>query len=140
MVRRLIVDTGILVEFERNRLNPRAVLGEDDAAIAAISVAELLVGLARAPGAARERRQARIDALLGTLPVEQYTQQTAHAHSTLIVEAMRSGRRRGSFDLIIAATAMATGRTVLTTDAAADFGSLPGVSVRVIDPGTGAMT
>jgi len=40
MVRRLIVDTGVLVEFERDRLDPREILGEDDAAIAAISVAE----------------------------------------------------------------------------------------------------
>lgn len=34
--------------------------------------------------------------------------------------------------LIIAATALATGRTVLTTDARAAFDQLPGVTVRVI--------
>jgi len=135
MVRRLIVDTGVLVEFERDRLDPREILGEDDAAIAAISVAELFVGLARAAGPARARREARIDVLLNSLPVEHYTPDTARAHATLIVEAMRSGRSRGSFDLIIAATAVATRRTVLTTDAAAAFGSLPGVDVRLVSAG-----
>lgn len=135
MVRRLIVDTGVLVEFERNRLDPRAVLGADNAAVAAISVAELLVGLARTPGNLQQRRQGRLEALLSTLPVEPYDLATARAHANLIVEATRMGRSRGSFDLIIAATAVATGRTLLTTDIAADFGSLPGVSVRLVESG-----
>jgi tRNA(fMet)-specific endonuclease VapC len=40
----------------------------------------------------------------------------------------RSGRKRGAHDLIIAATAVATNRTVLTGDRKAQFGELPGVA------------
>ena len=39
----------------------------------------------------------------------------------------RSGAERAAHDLIIAAAAVATGRTVLTTDRNARFEDLPGV-------------
>jgi tRNA(fMet)-specific endonuclease VapC len=37
----------------------------------------------------------------------------------------RAGKPRGAHDLIIAATAIATGRSVLTTDSAANWDDLP---------------
>ncbi len=42
------------------------------------------------------------------------------------------GLARGPFDLIIAATAGATGRTLLTLDAKAGFEKLPGVQAEVV--------
>jgi tRNA(fMet)-specific endonuclease VapC len=42
------------------------------------------------------------------------------------------GRRRGPHDLIVAATALAAGRVLVTTDAAAAFEELPGLGVRLI--------
>ncbi len=44
-------------------------------------------------------------------------------------EVRRSGRPRGAHDLIVAATARATARTVITADAAA-FAGLAGVEAR----------
>jgi len=38
----------------------------------------------------------------------------------------REGKSRGAYDLLIAATAAATARTVLTMDASAAFDDLPG--------------
>ena len=55
------------------------------------------------------------------------------AHSRLLAHARRTGRSLGAHDLIIAATAAAAGRTVLTADAAARFGDLPGVDAVVVD-------
>lgn len=74
------------------------------------------------------------------LPIVDYTADTARVHAALVAHAMARGRPHSSFDLIVAATAAITRRTLLTTDAAADFGSLPGVSVRVIDPESGVVT
>jgi tRNA(fMet)-specific endonuclease VapC len=43
----------------------------------------------------------------------------AAVHAKLLVATRRQGRRRGAQDLIIAATAKATGREVVSADASA---------------------
>ena len=48
MARRVILDTGVIIAFERGQLDIDAVLGADDAAIASITAMELLVGVERA--------------------------------------------------------------------------------------------
>ncbi len=65
--------------------------------------------------------------VLGTLPVEQYDLATAEAHGRLLAHVHRSGTRPGAHELIIAATAVATKRVVLTADHKAHFDDLPGV-------------
>jgi tRNA(fMet)-specific endonuclease VapC len=50
----------------------------------------------------------------------------AAAPATLLAAVRRSGRPRGAHDLIIAATAAASGRIILTADATG-FNGLPGV-------------
>ena len=51
MARRVILDTGVLIAIERGKLDVDTVLGIDDAAIAAITAMELLVGVERADDA-----------------------------------------------------------------------------------------
>jgi predicted nucleic acid-binding protein len=46
----------------------------------------------------------------------------------LLAHVRRSGSPRGAHDLIIAAHAAQTGRTILSRDAKARFGDLPGVT------------
>jgi tRNA(fMet)-specific endonuclease VapC len=58
-----------------------------------------------------------------------YTEATAAWHARLIAHVRRTGGRRRAHDLIIAAHALQSGRTVLTFDEKARFGDLPGVSV-----------
>jgi tRNA(fMet)-specific endonuclease VapC len=71
-------------------------------------------------------------AITSAVEVLDYTEATAACHARLIAHARRAGRPRGVHDLIIAAHALQTGRTVLTFDAAARFGDLPGVSATPI--------
>jgi len=131
---RLILDTSVLISAERGQLDLPAAAGDDaDAVVPAIVVAEYLTGVHLA--ATDEQRAARrefLDRALQALPVETYTQRVAERHSELLAYVRRSGTIRGAHDLIIAATALATGRTVLTTDARAGFDQLPGVTARVI--------
>jgi len=140
MGKRLILDTGVLIAVERGVVDLDVLLGSDDAVMAAISVAELLLGVHRSPQHLRETRHERAEFVLKAVPVVAYTADTARVHASLVAQAMARGRPRSSCDLIVAATAASTRRTLLTTDAAADFGSLPGVSVRVIDPESGVVT
>jgi hypothetical protein len=49
-------------------------------------------------------------------------------HRRLLAQVRRSGTPRGAYDLIIAAHAAETGRTVLSRDVKARFNDLPGVT------------
>jgi len=64
-----------------------------------------------------------------SLPIERDDEVVAEVHTRLLAHVQRTGRPRGAHDLIIAATASATGRMLLTTDARARFAELPGLTV-----------
>lgn len=134
MAERLILDTNVLISAERGHLDLAAAAGDDaDAAIPAIVLAEYLTGVHLA--ATDEQRVARkefLDRVLQALPIETYTERVAERHAELLAHVHRSGTARGAHDLIIAATALATGRTVLTTDTRAGFDQLPGVNARLL--------
>jgi tRNA(fMet)-specific endonuclease VapC len=127
---RLILDTSVLIDAERTgRALDRLIADEDDVAIAAVTAAELLVGVELADDANREKRSAFVRSVLGTVPVEDYDIQVARAHAALLAHVRRSGKPRGAHDLLIAATAVARDRTVVSADASA-FSELPGLVVR----------
>ena len=130
---RLILDTTVLIDAERGvgrRLE--ALIGdEDEVAIAAITAAELAVGVELADPARREARAAFVAAVLDTVSVEIYDLDVAKAHGQLLADVRRGGRPRGAHDLVIAATARARGREVVTTDLAG-FADLLDVSVRPV--------
>ncbi len=129
MARRLILDTTVLITAERGTMRLDAVIEDaDDVAIAAITAAELLVGVELADGAWRPAREEFVGDLLATIPVEDYNLEVARAHARLLAHVRRTGKPRGAHDLIIAATASATGRTVVTADSTG-FDQLPDVAV-----------
>lgn len=128
MARRLILDTSVLVMSERGHGAPADVIeADDDLAIAAVTVAELRTGVELATEAHRAGRREFLLRVLDTLPVESYDLATAEEHGRLLAHVHRGGTKRGAHDLIIAATAAATGRVVLSGDRRARFGDLPGV-------------
>jgi tRNA(fMet)-specific endonuclease VapC len=103
---------------------------DDDVAIAAITAAELLVGVELGEGRRREDRRSFVDTVLSTIPIEHYDLDVARSHATLLAYTRRSGRPRGAHDLVIAATAVARRRIVVSADPAG-FRALPGVDLRV---------
>lgn len=127
MGRRLILDTNVLIEIERGRFDVGR-LHDDELAIAAVTVAEYRIGIELADTAARaDSRTRALTAIVGAVEVLDYTTATAAHHARLIAHTRRAGARRGVHDLIIAAHAAETGRLVLSRDAQARFGDLPGV-------------
>jgi tRNA(fMet)-specific endonuclease VapC len=126
--RRLILDTNVLIAYERGTID-RAALDADELAVAAVSVAEYRVGIELADTAARAADRARaLVAITSAVDVLDYTEATAACHARLIAHVRRAGQPRGAHDLIIAAHALQTDRIVLTFDAKARFNGLPGVS------------
>ncbi len=101
-------------------------------ALAAVTAAELLVGAELADDERRPRRTASVDVVLATIPMIPYDLTVARQHAHRLAHTRRAGRPRAAHDLQIAATAAATRRTVVTTDAHA-FDGLPGIDVRLVD-------
>jgi tRNA(fMet)-specific endonuclease VapC len=122
----------VLVRAERDARKVQQLIPDDaDVAIAAVTVAELLVGVQAATGRRRALRKAFVEDLLTVLPVEVYDLEVARAHADLLT-ATRAGRTsRGAHDLIIAATAVVSRRIVVTEDRGG-FEGLPGVETRTV--------
>jgi tRNA(fMet)-specific endonuclease VapC len=71
-----------------------------------------------------------------SLPIEDYTLSVTRTHvsqyARLEVQAMGAGTQISAYDLMIVATAAATNRILLTTDAKAELNQLAGVRSEVI--------
>lgn len=113
----LILDTSALVALERagaslaEALTP---LSEEEVAVPAIVVAELLAGVRLARDARRAaQRRAKIDAILALAPVIDFSAEIAETWADLFAELERRGRRIPANDLAVAATAAFLGFTVL---------------------------
>ena len=129
MGRRLILDTNILIAYERGTMD-RSSLDDDELAIASVSVAEYYVGH-RDGGHGRPGCRTREGAGGDNYPPSRSL--TTRRRPRLTTGACSpmsaaSSSPRSAHDLIIAAHAAQTGRTILSRDAKARFGELPGVS------------
>ena len=130
---RLIVDTSSLIEAERGEGDLLESLNDvDDVAISAITVAELRVGIGLTKGRRRANRELFVASVLDAISIESYDLEVAEAHAQLMVHVRRAGTPRGAHDLIIAATALARDREVVTLDRRG-FADLPGVVVVELD-------
>jgi tRNA(fMet)-specific endonuclease VapC len=126
-VKLLLLDTTFLIDAERRDASlDDLIADDDDVAIAAVTFAELIVGAQLGAPRQRARRQSYVDAIAESLSILPYDERVAARHASLLVAVRRAGRPRGAHDLIIAATALAARRTVVTADRRA-FDDLPGV-------------
>ncbi len=125
----LLLDTTFLIDAERSDAQLDQAIGDDDdVALAAITVAELQVGARLATGRRRTQRQQFVDDVCDVIPILSYDRSVAAEHAELLVAVRQAGRPRGAHDLIIAAAARASKRSVVTSDLTA-FDDLPGVTV-----------
>lgn len=129
ILRRLLLDTTFLIDAERSgSLVDEAIDDHDDVAIAAVTVAELRVGVLLASERTSAARAAFVDDVLAAMPVVAYDADVAVSHAELLAHVRRAGKPRGAHDLLIAATALATGRAIVTADLQA-FTDLPGLEI-----------
>jgi tRNA(fMet)-specific endonuclease VapC len=134
-VARLILDTGVLIAAVRGRLDLTAMADEDDIALPAVAVAEYQAGVLGDEVPARQAQQrAFLDEVLQVVPVLDYDAHVAEQHAALLAATRQAGLKRGAHDLLIAATARASDRVLVTTDAKAGFDDLPDVHARLLTP------
>ena len=131
-----LIDTSALVALERQgqSLDPLVSAAADEpVALAAITASELLFGLERADSPQRRlRREAFINAVLDLAPVLPFDLRVARIHAGIWAQLSAAGQIIGAHDLIIAATALAHGYSVLT-DNLREFHRVPGLEVRQPD-------
>lgn len=128
-----LIDSSVLIAWERDRLDLEARLSEhanEEFAISAITASELLHGVHRATTAARRsQREAFVEGLMARLPIFSFDLVAARIHARLSAELAKNGTPVGAHDLAIAATAMAHGFGVATRDDRS-FPRIPGLSLQ----------
>ncbi len=127
-----LIDTSVLIEAERGRLDVDRLLdahASETVAIAAITASELLHGVQRLKGVARARASLFVERLLDLLPVVPFDLDVARVHATLSAELRARGTAVGAHDLLIAATAVYTDAWVATRDLRS-FPRIKGLDVR----------
>jgi tRNA(fMet)-specific endonuclease VapC len=127
-----LIDASVLIAAQRGRLDLDAVVAQEAdevIALAAITASELLHGSHRAAKPAqRARREAFVEQVLATVAVIPFDLVVARVHARLWAQLATTGRPVGAHDLLIAATAVATGSRVATRDTRS-FPHIPGLSL-----------
>ncbi|MGO9259468.1 MAG: PIN domain-containing protein [Bryobacteraceae bacterium] len=132
----LILDSSVIIAAERKSQTVEDLLasvqqafGEIEIAISAVTLAELVHGVARADTSERrDRRRAFIDELKKHVPVHPITDSTAEIAGQLSGEQAAKGITIPANDLLIGASAIEQGYAVATFNAR-HFQKIPGLQV-----------
>ena len=116
----LLIDSSVFIALERRAESLASLLnrfGDRPVALSAVTASELLHGVHRADGAVRRgRREAFVEAILQELPILPFTLDIARVHSRLWADLLARGEMIGLHDLLIAATALTHGLTLVSGD------------------------
>jgi tRNA(fMet)-specific endonuclease VapC len=116
----VILDTSILIEYERGRLDiPQFISGRENEefAISVISVAELLHGVHRADSETRRiKRSIYVEQVIDIFSVVPFDLETAKIYAKLWADLLKNGIKIGAHDLMIGATAISKDFSVATFD------------------------
>jgi tRNA(fMet)-specific endonuclease VapC len=127
----IILDADVVIRGEKGAFDLQnwvASRPNDQFEIAAITVGELWHGVERATGTHKVTRQRYLSAVLESLPIIPYTEQTAYEHARIWAELEASGKMIGFYDLIVGATAVERGSQVATFNKR-HFAQIRGLSV-----------
>lgn len=129
-----VLDTSILIALERGELTTKQIFQSDTLYfLPQLVAAEYLAGAAAATDPNRRNFRLGLLAQIDEIATSaSFTRIEALEYARLHATALALGKPRQSFDLAIAATAVALGATLLTRDKKSAFDSLPGVSAKVL--------
>jgi tRNA(fMet)-specific endonuclease VapC len=132
----LILDSSVVIAAERRGNTVEQLIeqivnrtGDQEAALSAVGLTELIHGIYRArTSEMRLRRQSFLNELRADLTVYPYTEETALLAGRIDGEQQSRGVVIPFGDLLIGATALSLGYQILTGNPR-DFGRIPGLSV-----------
>lgn len=128
----VLIDTSILIAYERGQLDVSARVADresEEAFLSVVSASELLHGAHRATDPAiRTRRLAFVEAILSRFSVLEIDLEVARAHAALWSNLAQRGEMIGVHDSWIAATCIARDLTLITGNIR-EFDRVPGLRV-----------
>lgn len=131
----VILDTSVLIEWERKARSLETYSAshpDEPVGLSVITATELLHGVHRADTAVRRlKRSAFVEQILSSFPLYDFDLGVGRVYAELWATLERRGTRVSAHDLIIGATAISRGDTVLTLNRR-DFGKIPGSSVELL--------
>lgn len=130
----MLLDADVIIRGERGTFDLETWLEsrpDGQSQVAAITIAELWHGVERASPAHRPARERYIRDIVESLPILPYSEVTALEHARVWAELESIGKMIGYYDLILAATALEHGSTVVTFNRR-HFQVVPGL--KVIEP------
>ena len=132
----LILDTSVLIVWEREIASLETIAERrrgQPMGLSVVTAAELLHGVHRADSTERRiRRSAYVEQILGSFPLYEFDLAVARIYAELWASLEQRGTRISAHDLIIGATAVARGDSVVTLNPR-DFSRIPGL---VLEPVT----
>ncbi len=128
----IVLDSSILVAFERRRFDlERLLTDHSPPAIAAVTAAELLIGVERADTAERRNRRAEfVQNIFDRVPIIPFDLPQARFYAIHFAELAARGQIIGDRDLQIAVTALCVGYDLATLNEN-EFGRVTGL--RLVD-------
>ncbi len=128
---RVVLDTSVLVAIDRDPAVIDTLLRpECEYFLPEIVVAEFLVGVELAQSTEEKANKlAKLHAFEKLVSLVNFGRAEARAYAFFAAAAKRSGTPRTNFDLAIAASAFVLDAKLQTSDRAAKFEELPGVTV-----------
>ena len=130
----IVIDTNVFIDAENGRfdLNSLEALSDyGDAYIAAITISELLTGVILAKSTdIRIQRSAFAEGIIAKVPVLEFNEEVARCYGELYAHFLKPRAKASTnvHDLQIAATCIAHGYAVLTSNAS-DFKKVPGLKI-----------
>lgn len=127
----IMLDADVIIRGEKGTFDLQnwvASRSNDQFEIAAITVAELWHGVERATGKHKDTRRHYLSAVLQSVPIIPYTEETAYEHARIWAELEVSGKMIGFYDLIVGATAIERGSHVATFNRR-HFAQIRGLSI-----------
>ena len=131
----VIFDSSVLVYLERNLQQVEKILtGRENEpfGISVITVSELLHGVHRADSEKRRlKREAFVEKVIELFPLYPFDLAAARIYARVWANLAKKGVTIGSHDLMIGATCISLGFSVVTLDFR-DFEKIPGIKVEKI--------
>jgi predicted nucleic acid-binding protein len=129
-----LVDSSVFIAAERGQLDLDRFLerySETGMALAAITASELLHGVHRLRSSRRSTRaESFVETILSRVPVVPFDIVCARAHARLGADLAKRGVTVGAHDLLIGATALANGLSVVTRDRRS-FPKIPDLDIEI---------
>ncbi len=126
----IIFDLSLLLRLEKTGPEiARVIKGREGEpfGISVVTVAELLHAVERAPSDASQRlRQAWVERIIDHIPLYPFDAEAARVYARIWSQLIHQGVAAGAHDLMVAATCISLGFTLLTSEVR-DYGKVEGL-------------